>query len=294
MTRRIELSPRLRLAADLVPEGAPGVADVGTDHAYLPACLLMEGKIPSAIAADLREGPLSRARETAAEYGCGDRMAFRLCDGLSGIRPEETDAVVIAGMGGETIAPDPWRRPPWVRTRKIPLVLQPMSSIPELRQRLGEDGFHILEERLAREGGHPLCGDAGGGGGGARHDARPAVGRPAEPGPPAGGLSPWTPGEAGPGAGRPFPGERRAGGGPPAGIGGPPAGAVGDARGVGSMAAVTEIFEAMDRWAPFETQMDFDNAGFLVAGAAGRSEKSWWRWTSQRRWRRRRSAGALS
>ena len=150
MTRRIELSPRLRLAADLVPEGAR-LADVGTDHAYLPACLLMEGKIPSAIAADLREGPLSRARETAAEYGCGDRMAFRLCDGLSGIRPEETDAVVIAGMGGETIA-QILEAAPWVRTRKIPLVLQPMSSIPELRQRLGEGGFRILEERLAREG----------------------------------------------------------------------------------------------------------------------------------------------
>ena len=134
MTRRIELSPRLRLAADLVPEGAR-LADVGTDHAYLPACLLMEGKIPSAIAADLREGPLSRARETAAEYGCGDRMAFRLCDGLSGIRPEKTDAVVIAGMGGETIA-QILEAAPWVRTRKIPLVLQPMSSIPELRQRL--------------------------------------------------------------------------------------------------------------------------------------------------------------
>lgn len=124
---------------------------MGTDHAYLPACLLMEGKIPSAIAADLREGPLSRARETAAEYGCGDRMAFRLCDGLSGIRSEETDAVVIAGMGGETIA-QILEAAPWVRTRKVPLVLQPMSSLPELRQRLEEGGFRILEERLAREG----------------------------------------------------------------------------------------------------------------------------------------------
>ena len=70
MTRRIELSPRLRLAADLVPEGAR-LADVGTDHAYLPACLLMEGKIPSAIAADLREGPCAgrgrRRRSTAVE-----------------------------------------------------------------------------------------------------------------------------------------------------------------------------------------------------------------------------------
>ena len=150
MTRRIELSPRLRLAADLVPEGAR-LADVGTDHAYLPACLLMEGKIPSAIAADLREGPLSRARETAAEYGCGERMAFRLCDGLSGIRPEEADAVVIAGMGGETIA-QILEAAPWVRTRGIPLVLQPMSSLPELRKWLGQHGYAIAKEQLAREG----------------------------------------------------------------------------------------------------------------------------------------------
>lgn len=78
-------------------------------------------------------------------------MAFRLCDGLSGIRPEETDAVVIAGMGGETIA-QILEAAPWVRTQKVPLVLQPMSSLPELRQRLEEDGFRILEERLAREG----------------------------------------------------------------------------------------------------------------------------------------------
>ena len=77
---------------------------MGTDHAYLPACLLLEGKIPWAIASDLRKGPLDRARETARQYGCGDKMAFRLCNGLAGIRPGEVDAIVIAGMGGETIA----------------------------------------------------------------------------------------------------------------------------------------------------------------------------------------------
>ena len=103
MRHTLELTPRLRTAADLVPAGAR-LADIGTDHAYLPAALLLEGKIPYAIAADLRHGPLLRAKETAAEYGCRDRMGFRLCDGLKGIRPEETDAIVIAGMGGETIA----------------------------------------------------------------------------------------------------------------------------------------------------------------------------------------------
>ena len=150
MKQHIELSPRLRLAADLVPQGAR-LADVGTDHAYLPACLLLEGKIPWAIASDLRQGPLNRARETARQYGCGDRMAFRLCNGLAGIRPGEVDSIVIAGMGGETIA-QILEAAPWVLEEKIPLVLQPMSSLPELRTWLGQHGYAIAREQLAREG----------------------------------------------------------------------------------------------------------------------------------------------
>ena len=149
MRHTLELTPRLRTAADLVPAGAR-LADIGTDHAYLPAALLLEGKIPYAIAADLRHGPLLRAKETAAEYGCRDKMGFRLCDGLKGIRPEETDAIVIAGMGGETIA-QILAAAPWVRERNVPLVLQPMSSLPDLREWLFQNGYQIEEERLARE-----------------------------------------------------------------------------------------------------------------------------------------------
>ena len=84
MRHTIELTPRLRTAADLVPPGTR-LADIGTDHAYLPTALLLEGKIPYAVAADLRRGPLLRAKETAEQYGCGDRMRFCLCDGLKGI-----------------------------------------------------------------------------------------------------------------------------------------------------------------------------------------------------------------
>ena len=149
MRHTLELTPRLRTAADLVPAGAR-LADIGTDHAYLPAALLLEGKIPYAIAADLRHGTLLRAKETAAEYGCRDKMGFRLCDGLKGIRPEETDAIVIAGMGGETIA-QILAAAPWVRERNVPLVLQPMSSLPDLRGWLFQNGYQIEEERLARE-----------------------------------------------------------------------------------------------------------------------------------------------
>ena len=150
MSRRIELSPRLRMTAGLVPDGAR-LADVGTDHAYLPAALIQEGRIPYAIAADLRLGPLSRAKATVRELELTGRVAFRLCDGLTGIRPEEVDAVVIAGMGGETIA-QILAAAPWTREQDIPLVLQPMSSMSDLRAWLVGNGYCIQTEDLAREG----------------------------------------------------------------------------------------------------------------------------------------------
>ena len=81
----MELTPRLRAIAQQVPQGSV-LADVGTDHALLPAWLLLEGRIPSAIASDLREGPLSRAKETVEQHGVADRVSLRLCDGLSGIQ----------------------------------------------------------------------------------------------------------------------------------------------------------------------------------------------------------------
>ena len=148
-----ELSPRLKMVGELVPAGAR-LADVGTDHAYLPAALILEGKIPWAIAADLRQGPLDRARATVRGYGLTGKVAFRLCDGLSGIRPDEVDAVAVAGMGGETIAAI-LSAAPWTRERDLPLILQPMSSFPDLRGWLGENGFSIEEERLVRAGEMP-------------------------------------------------------------------------------------------------------------------------------------------
>ena len=150
MGKKLELTPRLRMVADMLPDNVR-LADVGTDHAYLPAALMLEGKIPFAIAADLREGPLSRAKETVQEYGLSGKIAFRLCDGLAGIKAEEVDAVSIAGMGGETIAMI-LEAAPWTREQNTALVLQPMSSMDELRTWLGRNGYTIKEERLAREG----------------------------------------------------------------------------------------------------------------------------------------------
>lgn len=147
--KKLELTPRLQAVASFVPKGAR-LADIGTDHAYLPVSLLLEGHIPSAVAADLRKGPLDRARQTAMEYGCTDKVTFRLCDGLSGVKSYETDAIAIAGMGGETIA-EILSAARWVKEKNLPVILQPMSTQPELRHWLWQNGYTIQEEKLVQE-----------------------------------------------------------------------------------------------------------------------------------------------
>jgi tRNA (adenine22-N1)-methyltransferase len=146
----MELSPRLRTVAQMVPPGAR-FADIGTDHGYLPVWLILNGVVETAIAADLRPGPLERARETAEKYAVGDRVDLRLCDGLTGVAPGEADTVAIAGMGGETIA-HILAAAPWTCRPGVTLLLQPMSTQPELRGWLGENGYTITAEHIAREG----------------------------------------------------------------------------------------------------------------------------------------------
>lgn len=145
----MELTARLQSVADQVPQNAV-FADIGTDHAYLPAWLLLNGRIDHAIAADLREGPLSRARETAEQYGVSGNMSFRLCSGLDDIREDEADTIAIAGMGGETIA-EILQAAPWTRKDKL-LLLQPMTSFPDLRLWLQQNGYCIEKETISREG----------------------------------------------------------------------------------------------------------------------------------------------
>ena len=143
--KRIALQHRLRLLAEMTPPGGR-LADIGTDHGYLPVWLLQEGRIPSAIAADVGAEPLEHARRTAEEYET-QGLDFRLCDGLSGIEPEETDTVVIAGMGGETIR-DILRAAPWAADGHHTLLLQPMTKVELLRRWLSENGYACRDERL--------------------------------------------------------------------------------------------------------------------------------------------------
>lgn len=145
----MELTARLQSVADQVPQGAV-LADIGTDHAYLPVWLLLNGRIERAIAADLREGPLNRAKETAEQYGVSDKVSFLLCDGLTDVKPEDADTIAIAGMGGETIA-SILSEAPWTKCGKL-LLLQPMTSFPDLRLWLQKNGYMIEKETITKEG----------------------------------------------------------------------------------------------------------------------------------------------
>ena len=144
--KELQLQPRLQCLADLVPQGAR-LADVGTDHGYLPVWLLQHGRMESAIASDINALPLDHARATAAEYGVTACIDFRLCPGLAKIGSEECDTVAIAGMGGETIIAI-LESAPWTKDGAHTLLLQPMTKAAELRRWLSVNGYTFTDERL--------------------------------------------------------------------------------------------------------------------------------------------------
>lgn len=154
------LSKRLEAVARLVPPGSR-VIDVGTDHGYVPVWLVSSGISDRALAADIAPNPLDKARQTAAEYGCSDRIDFILCDGLAGCDPDGVDTVIIAGMGGETIA-GILDRAPWTREKR--LILQPMTKPEILRRWLTASGYAIGREVLAEDAGriYPILTATGG------------------------------------------------------------------------------------------------------------------------------------
>lgn len=139
-----KISDRLIRVAELVPEGSR-LADVGTDHGYVPIWLLEKGIIPSAIAMDVNRGPLLRARENRDRYGYQKVMELRLSNGLEKLRPGEADTVLIAGMGGPLmiqILEDGRENSQGVSA----WVLQPQSEIPSVRRYLITHGFNIVDE----------------------------------------------------------------------------------------------------------------------------------------------------
>ena len=147
----MQLSQRLSSVASMVTAGNC-LADVGTDHGYVPIYLYERNVIPRAIAMDVNKGPLERAALHIAESGMKDAIETRLSDGLTALKPGEVDSVVIAGMGGPLMIRILSAYPEVTASVKE-LILQPQSEIPELRIWLYEQGYEIVEEHMVFEDG---------------------------------------------------------------------------------------------------------------------------------------------
>ena len=147
----MELSKRLYAVAGLVTEGA-SVADIGTDHGYVPIYLVERGIASKVIALDVNQGPLNRARMHIVGHGLGDRIETRLSDGLAMIRPGEVDTVIASGMGGP-LTIRILQEGKEVADQLNALILQPQSEICRVRRFLTENGYRIEQEDMVLEDG---------------------------------------------------------------------------------------------------------------------------------------------
>lgn len=147
----IRISDRLAHLADMVSKDAV-LADVGTDHGYIPIYLIQTGKIKKAFAMDIGKGPLLRAKEHIKNCGLGEYITLRLSDGLAALEPNEADAVLIAGMGGSVtihILEEGQEIIPFLKE----LILQPQSEISKVREYLYQKGYCIDREDMVFEDG---------------------------------------------------------------------------------------------------------------------------------------------
>lgn len=141
----MKLTPRLSAVCDFVENGSR-IADIGTDHAYIPIYLSINGIVEYAVASDINEGPLAAARKNIKEYGLNIRTC--LASGNRGITDGEVDTLIIAGMGGDLISD--------ILAERIPagvehIILQPMTHAEEARMALHACSYEIKREKLVLE-----------------------------------------------------------------------------------------------------------------------------------------------
>ena len=159
MAAEVKLSKRLTAIAEMVNAAGPGeqkdkaeycLCDVGTDHAHIPIRLLMDGVIDWAIAMDVIEGPLEKARGNIELYGVADKVTLRISDGLDAYRPGEAQGLVIAGMGGRIMSRILLREPG--KTHDFDeLILQPQADPEFVRRAVRELGLFIDREKIVLE-----------------------------------------------------------------------------------------------------------------------------------------------
>ncbi len=147
----VRISDRLKTVAHMCDKGAV-VADIGTDHGYLPIYLVQEGIAPSAIAMDLRKGPLDKAKKHISENCLEDKIQTRLSDGMEKLLANEADIITICGMGGRLIA-DIVTKGMNVITQDTTLIVSPQSEVGDFRHFLVSQGFTVIDEQMLKEDG---------------------------------------------------------------------------------------------------------------------------------------------
>ena len=145
----LRLSRRLKALVQMVPHGVK-IADIGTDHAFLPCYLLREKIASAAIGVEVNKGPYHKACATVEEYDLLEKIEIRLGDGLAVIKPGEVNAIIIAGMGG-TVIRDILEKSPQVVASLDKLIIQPMRAPELVREWLVEHAWSISEEELIYE-----------------------------------------------------------------------------------------------------------------------------------------------
>lgn len=145
------MSKRLEKIASYVSDGI-GVADVGTDHGYIPVMLVKRGYKGNITATDINEGPLNKAKLNLIDADAENRVELVLCDGLEGVSPDKADTIIVAGMGGDTIT-GILDRAEWCMEKGKKLILQPVTKAEILRYWLVNNDFEITDEALVEENG---------------------------------------------------------------------------------------------------------------------------------------------
>lgn len=140
-----QLSKRLEAVAAFVTEGNR-VADVGTDHGYVPIYLVQTGKVPHAIAMDINKGPLLHADANIKKFGLEKSIETRLSNGLRAYNLDEADSVIIAGMGGGLIIDI--LSESLDKLGGLELILSPQSEIELVRRFLCDNNFVIVKETM--------------------------------------------------------------------------------------------------------------------------------------------------
>lgn len=145
----MNLSKRLTAVASLITEGN-SIADIGTDHGYIPIYMAQNGLTNKAFAMDVNEGPLERARDNISRYCVEDTVTTRLSDGLAGLNEGEAETIVIAGMGGLLTIRIISSHMSVAKSARE-LILSPHSDVNLVRRFLADNNFCICDEKIVLE-----------------------------------------------------------------------------------------------------------------------------------------------